>query len=463
MNKIQIRNASRPATSTAGATEAAKQAAKRCDSFGFCTSVCPTYLETGDENDSPRGRIAIARRLFAGERLAAAEVNYLDRCLSCLSCQTTCAAGVDYRSIIDEARAQLYQKRLRSRAQRIVRWALLRSFTGPSLFALLDRLSALALRCGVAARIAESGTILGAALSLAQAQRRIASAAPSRAAESSASSQGDTLLFKGCVQARIAPQVNTSACRVLRHAGHRPVESAHGGCCGAMALHSGDVGLATRQAARVIEAVSPHLNSGPGHRIAVTASGCASFMKHYEALFETGSKMRGKAARVAAAVGDINTLAASARLQGAATARGIRVACHESCSLRHGLQAKGSAATLLRGVGFTVVEPPERDLCCGAGGVQNILDPGSGTFLGKRKSEALLSTSPQVIAHVNISCGLQIARFAPGVPVVHAIELVDWALGGPPPGGCEALQALPRQESAGPGPQGLQVDAEAIW
>lgn len=426
--------------------EDARRTAAGCVHYGMCTAVCPTYVLDGDENDSPRGRIVLIREMLErGGVPREATITHTDRCLSCLSCETSCAAGVNYRTLLDTARELIEASGARPIGDRLFRRALTMMLTSPRLLrgalALGRPLSRLAAampgRLGALGRMARAPGISAFTLRHEQA----AELSP-RAAESGASVRSVALL-EGCVQSVLGADINQAARRVLARAGVRVVDTGDsGGCCGAMNLHMGYRTAARRQAAARVNTWHDRLASGDIDAVVVTTSGCGVVIKHYEELFADDPVLASRAAAVAGATRDIAVLANGLRLPSRGGNAGAVVAYHDACSMKHGLKLTREPRRVLRELGFAVADIAEGHLCCGSAGTYNILQPAISERLGRRKAENVMATSPDVIAAGNLGCLIQISRFAP-VPVAHSVQLIDWATGGPAPLGLESFQPRP--------------------
>ncbi|MDR3510056.1 MAG: glycolate oxidase subunit GlcF [Caulobacteraceae bacterium] len=421
-------------------TAAAEAVIRKCVHCGFCLATCPTYTLLGDELDSPRGRIYLMKDMLEnGRRPTAQVVKHVDRCLSCLSCMTTCPSGVDYRRLVDHARAYIESHHSRSPADRLIRGLLAFVLPHPARFRLAAALGRLARPLAPLLRRSQALKPLAAMLTLAPAAR--AAAAPAQAASPPASGprRGRVILLKGCVEPEIAPQIRAAAVRVLTRAGYDVSQVAGEGCCGALVHHMGreDDGLGFVR--RNVAAWRPMVEAGEVAAIVVTASGCGSMVKDYGHLLRHDPALAGTAAKVSALARDITELLAEIPLPDIRPPAGaggepLTVAYQAPCSLQHGQQVRRQPRALLEAAGFRVREPAEAHLCCGSAGVYNILQPDISAQLRSRKVANLAALEPDVVATGNIGCLTQIAAEAK-VPVAHVVELLDWAYGGPKPAG----------------------------
>lgn len=457
---------------------------RKCVHCGFCTATCPTYLLTGDELDSPRGRIYLAKDMLEKNRPAdATTVKHLDRCLTCLSCMTTCPSGVHYMHLVDHARQHIertYRRPLSDRLMRSMlalvlphtsrfRVALMlarlaRPFRGlfpKRMQGLLDAagggakpLAAGAMSAGARYAAATPGTVQNGAR-LAHASAGGAGALPvSRGEPSAASANAGTApsspmnasakgrirrvaLLPGCVQPALRPEINEATRRLLERFGVEVIVAPGTGCCGALVHHLGREHESASQAKADIDAWAREIDARGLDAIVVTASGCGTMLKDYGFIFRTDAEYAAKAERVSALSRDISEVLAEllaghqSEAQGS-SAPNLRVAYHSACSLQHGQKLHSLAPRLLREAGFTVLDIPESHICCGSAGTYSLLQPEMSSQLRDRKARNIESVRPDVIATGNIGCITQIAQ-ATGIPIVHTVELLDWATGGPLP------------------------------
>jgi glycolate oxidase iron-sulfur subunit len=416
-----------PAQLADPATAESQQTIRKCVHCGFCTATCPTYVLLGDERDSPRGRIELIRSMLErGGAPTKAEVTHIDRCLSCLACVTTCPSGVDYGQLIGHARAYVETHYRRPWPERALRWAIPQVLTRPG------RLMA-GLALGRAAQRFEPWfqrlklTGLAALLRLVPTHGKAARAPGTYPAVEAR--RGRVILLQGCVEPMMAPQVRDAAVRLLARSGFDVALVAGEGCCGALSEHLGRAEEARGLARRNVAAWAA---AGEADAIVTTAAGCGTTLKGYGHLLGAAGEAAAGKAR------DILEFLAEVGLPPIVNPQPIAVAYHAPCSLQHGQQVLAEPARLLREAGYDVRSVPEGHLCCGSAGVYNILQPELATRLRDRKAANILSTGAQVVAAGNVGCMAQIAP-ALETPVVHPVELLDWATGGPRP---EALDRL---------------------
>jgi len=407
---------------------------RACVHCGFCLATCPTYTLLGDELDSPRGRIYLIKDMLEHDRPASAEVAlHVDRCLSCLACQTTCPSGVHYQHLIDHARAHVEKTFTRPLLDRVLRDVLARLLPYPGRFRLALRLAGLArpFRGLLKGR-------LGAMLALAPARLpRQDAAFAGEIFPAVGPRRGRVALLTGCAQKVIAPSINEATIRLLTRHGVEVVVPPASGCCGAIVHHMGKAEQARALAVDTIRAWGDEAAARGLDAIVVNTSGCGTEIKDYGHIFREDPVWAEPAARVSALTRDISEYLAEIGLaeiglKPPESAAGLTVAYHAACSLQHGQKVISQPKALLAAAGFTVRDVPEGHLCCGSAGTYNLLQPEIAEQLKARKLANIARTKPDVIATGNVGCITQLAGDA-GIPVLHTVELLDWATGGPKP------------------------------
>ncbi len=410
-------------------TAEANQILRACVHCGFCTATCPTYVLLGDELDSPRGRIYLIKEMLERAEPASPEVvTHIDRCLSCLACMTTCPSGVHYMHLVDHARAHIEETFRRPAPERMLRALLARVLPDPRLF----RLALLGARLAkpIAPLLERLGlTSLAAVLRLAPA--RVPAPEPVARPLPSTQPQRRVALLSGCVASVLAPQINAAAVRLLARQGIEVVPVAGEGCCGALVHHLGREAEARAQARANIDAWTRVIEAGGLDAILITASGCGTMVKDYGFLFRDEPAIAKQAARVSALARDISEYLAALQLRPSGGLP-LTVAYHAACSLQHGQKITREPKKLLSDMGFNVRDIPEGHLCCGSAGTYNMLQPRLARRLRERKIANIERVAPDVIAAGNVGCIAQIAA-GTAIPVLHPVELVDWACGGPTP------------------------------
>ncbi len=410
-------------------TARANQILRSCVHCGFCTATCPTYQVLGDELDSPRGRIYLIKDMLeAGRPADEKTVKHLDRCLSCLACMTTCPSGVHYMHLIDHARAHVEKTHRRPLMDRTLRAVLARIIPYPRRF----RLALMAARLGRPIANLVPDARLRAMLAMApKTIPPVSRNDDPQVFPAEGQRRMRVALMTGCAQRALNTDINDATIRLLRRLGCEVVVAKGQGCCGALTHHMGKERLAHASAAANIRAWMAETRAGGLDAIVINTSGCGTTVKDYGHMFRTDPALAEDAATVAALARDISEVLAKIGLPDGAP-KGIRVAYHAACSLQHGQQIKSAPKDLLKRAGFDVVEPADSHLCCGSAGTYNLLQPEISAELKARKVATLMAKTPDIIAAGNIGCMMQIGS-GTAVPVVHTVELLDWATGGPKP------------------------------
>jgi glycolate oxidase iron-sulfur subunit len=415
---------------------------RACVHCGFCTATCPTYVLLGDELDSPRGRIYLIKEMLEKDRPPTPEVvKHIDRCLSCLACMTTCPSGVNYMHLVDQARVRIEKQYTRPLSERALRAMLALVLPRPGLFRAGMILARLARP--FAGLLPASNQLSGspglwrriqAMLALAPASLPPRGAAPGSVFPAQGERRGRVALLQGCAQQVLAPRINQAAINLLTRHGIEVVLVRDEQCCGALTHHLGNDGDALARARANVSAWLAEADRGGLDAILVTASGCGTVIKDYGFLLREDRDFAGPAAKVSGLAKDITEYVGGIELKSVQRQQGdLVVAYHSACSLQHGQKITQAPKELLSKNGFVVKDVPESHLCCGSAGTYNILQPDIANRLRDRKVANIAMVKPDVIAAGNIGCMVQIAG-GTSVPVVHTIELLDWATGGPRPG-----------------------------
>jgi glycolate oxidase iron-sulfur subunit len=420
-------------------TAEANRILRKCVHCGFCTATCPTYVLLGDELDSPRGRIYLIKDMLENARPATGEVvKHIDRCLSCLACMTTCPSGVHYMHLIDQARVYVENTYRRPLFDRLLRRLL--AFVMPETerfrTAMKFAQRVLPLRPLFAALPALSR--LHAALALVPSQLPAADPLTSPGTHrAQGARRARVALLTGCVQPVLNSSINAATVRLLTRLGVEVVIPEGSGCCGALTHHLGMEHDALARARRMIDLWIRETYREELDAIIINASGCGTVVKDYGYLFAHEPSYRVKAAKVASLTKDVTEFLSGfelARYTGAP----LRLAYHSACSMQHGQQLHELPKQLLGSAGFEVVEVPEAHLCCGSAGTYNILQPEIAERLRERKLRNIERTRPDIVVTGNIGCITQLSPHT-SIPVVHTVELLDWAAGGPQPFASEAI------------------------
>ena len=414
----------------------AKDILTDCVHYGFCTAVCPTYVLLRDELDAPRGRIDLIHEMLeSGDAPSARTVGYIDRCLSCNSCMSTCAAKVDYMHLADIARSYIEANYRRPLVDRLFRWMLARTVTDTLRFRHGVRLAQLARPFTSLMTVRLRALMSLAPRSLPPASDALAPG--TYKAESTPRMR--VLLLTGCVQQALAPRLNLVTVRLLNRHGCdvRVVSGAE--CCGAFTLHMGKEEKAKESARKTIaawenELYRAEISGAPIDAVVVNASGCGTMVKDYGRIFAHEPEMVDRAQRIAGLAKDVTELLADIGLNAPASVTPIAIAYHDACSLQHAQKVIRPPRDLLRAAGFIVRDVPEGHFCCGSAGAYNMLQPVIARDLGIRKAGHIESTGAAAIAAGNLGCLTQLALYT-DLPTLHTVELLDWATGGPLPEG----------------------------
>ncbi|MFQ5954937.1 MAG: glycolate oxidase subunit GlcF [Kiloniellales bacterium] len=404
---------------------------RTCVHCGFCTATCPTYVLLGDELDSPRGRIYLIKDMLENDRPASAKVaKHIDRCLSCLACMTTCPSGVHYMHLVDHARRHIARTFARPWGDRLLRHFLALVLPRPGLFR-LALFGARLIRPLIRVMPGRLGGVIGMAPA---AVPRVSPIDRPQTVPAQGRRRARVALLSGCVQRVLAPRINEATARLLTRHGVEVVVARGAGCCGALTHHLGLEAPALKSARANVAAWSAELDGGGLDAVIVNASGCGTMVKDYGFLLRQDREWAERAAAISALTKDVAEFLHELGLDEPMLATGHKVAYQAACSLQHGQQVRAQPMALLRQAGFAVKEVPEDHLCCGSAGTYNLLQPALATGLRERKVGHIESLDPDIIATGNIGCMTQIGA-ATDIPVVHTVELLDWATGGPKPPG----------------------------
>ena len=406
---------------------------RACVHCGFCMSSCPTYNLLGDELDSPRGRIYLIKDMLEGDKPASATVTrHIDRCLSCLACQTICPSEVNYMHLVDHARGHIERTYKRPLGDRFLRGLLGSLMPRPGLF----RFALMAAGLARPFRALMPGRLRGM-VDFAPKGNLAAPEKRNRTIPAEGIRRARVGLVAGCVQQVIGPQVNAATIRLLTRLGCEVVLLADEACCGSLTHHLGQEPATHTRMKAAIASWSTEIEGAGLDAIVSNISGCGTTLKDYGYLFRDDDELAEKAGRISALTKDVSEFLET--LGGISGVGALRVAYHAACSLQHGQGILEAPAGLLRGAGFDVAMPAESHLCCGSAGTYNLLQPEIAGKLRDRKVGNIETTEPDVIATGNIGCMAQIAS-GTGIPVVHTVELLDWASGGPKPQMLEARE-----------------------
>ena len=400
---------------------------RSCVHCGMCTATCPTFVELGDELDSPRGRIYLIKDMLENDRPATElEARHVDRCLSCLSCMTTCPAGVNYMHLVDHARRHIEETYDRPLPERLLRRMLALILPYPARFRPAMRLAGLVR--GLAGLIpGQSMTAKRLRAMLKLAPKTLPPAQPLGSLyPAEGARRGRVALLAGCAQQVLDPEINAATIRLLTRMGVEVVVPPSTGCCGALTHHMGlhDPAMAAARA-NILAWDAAGLDA-----VVVNTSGCGTTVKDYGFMFREAPEAAA-AARISAMAMDISEALDKFGYAPSRPAPGITVAYHSACSLQHGQKITALPKQLLQKAGFTVKEPLEGHLCCGSAGTYNIMQPDIAERLRARKLANINRTGASVLVAGNIGCLTQLGGEA--LPTIHTVQMLDWMAGGPKP------------------------------
>jgi glycolate oxidase iron-sulfur subunit len=416
----------------------AERILRRCVHCGLCTAVCSTYVLDGDERDSPRGRIYLMKDMFEGSKPASGVVqHHMDRCLSCLSCMTTCPSGVDYMHLIDLARTHIEETGSRPFKDRLLRRVLAYVVPHPERFRTAVKLSALG-RPFVPVMKRIGLKELAAMIELAP---RSLPKSPKYegpgTAETTAGRRARVIMLAGCAQQVLRPSINDATIRLLARAGVDVTVAAGAGCCGALTHHMGKEAEALTAVKRNVDAWSKEIAKEPIDAIIINASGCGTTVKDYGHMLRNDPEYATRAAQISALTRDVTEFISSYDMGAPKRWSSLRIAYHSACSLQHGQRITDEPKALLKKAGFSVVDIAEGHICCGSAGTYNILQPEMAERLKARKIANIRQAKPDIVAAGNI--GITQLQGGMTTPIAHTVELLDWAYGGPVPHGLQDL------------------------
>ncbi|MCE2517684.1 MAG: glycolate oxidase subunit GlcF [Alphaproteobacteria bacterium] len=405
---------------------------RKCVHCGFCTATCPTYVMTGDERDSPRGRIWLIRDMLENDdNDGEVTGHHLDRCLTCLSCTSTCPSGVDYMHLVDIGRRHADQRRQRRVFDRVQRKLLISILP-------YARRAYVALMLGWLARPLRFILPKSLAAMLAVTPKAMPRLDPVGSKDQVFNAdthppKARVALLAGCAQRAINPDINAATIRLLNRIGVEVVVRKSAYCCGGVAQHTGDEVAAENAMASTIKAWANEKKYRRLDAVIINTSGCGTVVKDYADHFANDSTMAEDAAQMSAMAMDISEFLDRIGLGEVEIERtqGLSVAYHAACSLQHGQKIKSIPKDLLRKAGFEVRDIAESHLCCGSAGTYNALQPDLAQGLQARKLKAINDAEADIVAAGNLGCINQLADS--NAPIVHTVQLLDWATGGPKP------------------------------
>jgi glycolate oxidase iron-sulfur subunit len=388
---------------------------RKCVHCGFCNATCPTYQLLGDELDGPRGRIYLIKQVLEGAPVTRSTQQHLDRCLTCLNCETTCPSGVKYGALVEIGRKIVDERVERPASEKAARWMLREGMTSP--------LFAPAMALGKALR-----PLLPKLL-----QDKVPAGTHRRELPHPPLTEHrrKILMLRGCVQPAMLPNIDRAATRVFDAAGIQVINAAGTGCCGALRTHLSDHAGGLDNMRRNIDAWIPVLDSIEVEAIVSSASACQLAIKDYAQALSHDVQYAAKAARISALARDLSEFLpdlVAALKEDCEPSQGVRAVFHAPCTLQHGQKLRGGVEAHLRELGFDVLPPAaEAHLCCGSAGTYSVLQPELSRQLRDRKLKNIAAAEPQFILSANVGC-IQHLQSGTSIPVKHWIEMLDEAL-----------------------------------
>lgn len=417
-------------TQIGAAADPMADAVSACVHCGFCLPACPTYIELGEEMDSPRGRIVLMKEVLEGGLDLEEALGHVDPCLGCMSCVTACPSGVEYGELLMPFRELAEGSRRRSLFDRLWRGLMLDTLASPGRLRWMLRLGRMAslFRALLPARLAAPLDLLPRAADRTEVGFGVFPAIGER--------RGRVALLAGCAQQVLAPRIHRATIEVLTRSGVEVVVPREEACCGSLAFHAGDAPRARAAAGALLRLLGPAGLLPEVDAVLTNAAGCGSGLKEYGLLF-AGRPEEESARALAAKVRDVSTFLAALEAPAptpAPLAQPLRVVYHDACHLAHAQRERTAPRQLLVQVpNLTLVEPRDWQICCGSAGIYNLEEPELAASLGRKKAEALLEGEPDVIATGNIGCLTQIESHVQSlgrpVPVRHTMEILASAYG----------------------------------
>jgi glycolate oxidase iron-sulfur subunit len=410
-----------------------------CVHCGLCLPSCPTYITTGLEMASPRGRIHMVRALGDGRGVFSAElVRHLDQCLGCLACQEVCPSGVVYGHALEETREAIETHYGRKPADRVMRWAIASVFPYPRRLGWVLQALYWYQRLGLSSVVRASGTLRMLSARLAHMEALLPPVPPLRDRRplpehtpAIGRRRGRSGLLTGCAQRHLLPDLNRATVRVLAAAGYDVVAPRAQGCCGALHAHGGSLDDARSLAKKLIAT----FEETQVDIVVANAAGCGAAMKEYGYLLRDEPEWHERATAFSKMVRDVSQVMAEVPWNGALKPVPASIAYHDACHLAHGQRIRSEPrVSLSRIPGLRLVELPESDLCCGSAGTYNLLQPDMANRLLVRKIDRIRQADTDFVAAGNIGCLLQIQlglrQAGLRTRAVHPVEVLDWSLHG---------------------------------
>ncbi|HFB2048380.1 MAG TPA: Lactate utilization protein A [Hyphomicrobiaceae bacterium MAG_BT-2024] len=417
---------------------------KRCFHCGLCNATCPTYILLSDERNGPRGRIYMMKNMFERNNDVSSDMmRYVDRCLSCLSCMTTCPANVEYRNLIDRARDFIQERGSRPWQERVALTILAAIILNPGRFSLVLRLASYGRPLINLIRIAGLKQLAAAfdIISKSRSFRNSSTKGGKPIAISKLKYETKVLMLAGCELQVLRPVINDAAIRLLSKRGVKVEVTSGSGCCGSLMLHMGFQKQAFEFAKSNVDIWWKSIQDESVDAIITTTSDCSATIKNYAYKLKNIDGYDEKIQKIADKAMDITEFLSRTDIGPSIRWSSLKVAYHASCTMVHGQQIIEAPKKLLKNAGFTVVEIPEQHICCGSQGIYRIMQPEIAKSLHERKVLNISKVKPDIVATGSIGC-IDHIGLGGHFPVVHVVELLDWAYGGPVPEGLSHFESF---------------------
>lgn len=404
----------------------------QCIRCGFCLPTCPTYLETFTETSGPRGRISLIKNVAEGriDLLSPGFVEQMEQCLDCRACEAVCPSGVRYGQLVETARTQIQRAREPQLSPSVRR---MRSLLIGTLFRRLDLMRGLASLVRFAQRTHLTG--LAGAFGLSDAAKlapRIDDRyfVPRDQRYEAKNAQGVAFLHAGCIAQVAFVSVHEASVRMLVRAGLSVTVPSDQGCCGAIAVHAGEMPLGRELAKHNIVA----FERSQADVYVVNAAGCGSTIKEYGELFAGDPEWSERARRFSSRVRDITEVLDAMDVAPPSRGNDAGVTYQEPCHLAHAQRVTAAPRRLLEKIpGLRLLEMNESAVCCGSAGIYNLTQPAMSQRLRERKVENVMRTGATIVATANPGCALQVSAglraAGSNARVAHVVELLDEAYG----------------------------------
>jgi len=397
------------------------KAVEKCVHCGFCLPTCPTYRVLRNEMDSPRGRIILMKSVLEEKVDLEDALPYIDRCLGCLSCVTACPSGVPYNEMITPFKAHASERRKRTFTNRTSHRLIIETIPYPKRFRYAAGAGKIAKPFADLLPESFRGMIEMIPESLPQ-FKNLPEVFPAEG-----KMRARIAILSGCVQQVVAPEINWATLRVLAKNGVEVLIPPDQGCCGAVAIHTGEIDVARTLAANNFRTFPVDVDT-----IVTNAAGCGSGMKEYPLIFK-GTDLEGKAKLFSEKVQDISVFLEKLGILDPPSLREpLRLAYQDACHLSHAQGVTVEPRELLAQIpNLTLLNLPESELCCGSAGTYNLEQPKTAQLLGKMKVNHIIEVGAEAVVTGNIGCLVQLrsslTAAGSNIPVWHTLEVLDLA------------------------------------